>query len=103
MKNQKCFYVPWEGYSQGERSERDALDVLCLQGPHTREDAHRIAAEMRAEGRRASVIDASNSLRWAEVGPELLAALERIVDGGCPTFARDTVLAAIAKAKGRDK
>lgn len=77
-KNVKGFYVHWQGYQDGQAPHRDhPLDTLCLQGPHTQEDAHRVAGELRREGFRASVIDARESLKWAIVGPELIKALNQ--------------------------
>lgn len=112
----KHFYVPWQGYSDGEASRLSGhpLDTLCLQGPHDRETAHRIAREIRETGLYASVIDSSESLRWEEVGPEMLEALElALVEMGRAGANADVkhplrpswekVRAAIAKAEGRDE
>lgn len=57
------WYVPWQGYTSGKDANTDhPLDVLCLQGPHPWAKAHQIAAEMRSQGMRASVIDCSRTL-----------------------------------------
>lgn len=41
--------------------------------------------------------------RLITAAPEMLEALKRVLGGGCPAFARDAVVAAIAKAEGSRK
>lgn len=86
--DQKLWYVPWEGHAY-DQDERGLLNNLCLQGPHDWDTAHKIAAEVRGAGFRASVIDCSRTLKWAALGPEAIEVLEMLV--ASPKYARDGV------------
>jgi len=84
----KHFYVPWEGYTRGNEPEgKTPNDRLCLQGPHTRERAHEIAAELRAHGLLASVIDCSETFKQKEI---LLECVRWYARGG-HIHARETL------------
>lgn len=78
MAEKKLYYVPWQGYQDGQSDRQSAhdLDTLCLQGPHTLEKAHELATEMRGQGLRASVIDASSTLNRVSASEDTLNALE---------------------------
>ena len=77
----KHFYVPWQGYMDGEAAHRPSqskFDTLCLQGPYTYSKAVEIASQLRGEGLYASVIDASGNLKWNECGDSMWEALDMI-------------------------
>lgn len=52
------YYVAWQGYTADDCiNPNEPLDTLCLHGPHTKENAHKVAKEIRAEGKMATVIN----------------------------------------------
>lgn len=105
LAKKKHYFVPWEGYAKNNQpDERGHLDRLCLQGPHTLERAEELAKEIRSNGFLASVIDCTETLKYAHSARAMLKALllaeHALTTGENCQDAASAVSDAIAQARG---